>query len=413
MPTDSMTSVLKTTLKLSVFYCLLFFSCLGCEKEKPAPPPPPPPPSVVVSPAITKSFPIEGSYLGITEASMEVEVRARVNGFVEQQFFVEGSAVQKGDRLYKIDDQTYKARFKRLKAALSNQVSMLNKANRDIDRLKPLYEQDAVSQLDYDNALSAQEQAKASVAASRAELEEAQFDLDQTLILAPIDGMVGESSVDLGALVGSAGQSLLTTVRRLNPIFVKFNMSALDYLNAQRRLKTFLEKIKAEEAGQAIEGFIRITLPDDSEYEHLGDVSFTEPSVNPNTGTFAVRAVLSNPKKELLPGQHTRVRIRLDKLPDSVVVPEETIQIEQGGAYVMVVLPEDVVEQRFVITGPRIGGEVVINSGLSVGERVIVEGMHRVFHGQKANPLTSEEYEAKKAKQKEKELKEGIEGGAS
>ena len=123
-------------------------------------------------------------------------------------------------------------------------------------------------------------------------------------------------------------------------------MSALDYLNAQRRMTTWFEKLEAEEKGQALRGFIRINLPDDSEYRFVGDISFTAPSVNPKTGTFVVRAVLPNPDKELLPGQHTRVRIKLDEIPNSVVVPEETIQIEQGGAYVMVVMPNGTCKAR-------------------------------------------------------------------
>jgi membrane fusion protein (multidrug efflux system) len=275
--------------------------------------------------------------------------------------------------------------------------------------MEPLYKQDAASQLDYDNALSAKEQAKAAVAASQAELEESELELEYTEIRAPISGMAGESMVDIGTLVGSGGQSLLTSIKKIDPIFVKFNMSALDYLNARRRMTTFMEKLEAEEKGQTLKGFIRINLPDDSEYRHLGDVSFTAPAVNPKTGTFVVRAVLPNPERELLPGQHTRVRIKLDELPDAVTIPEETIQIEQGGAYVMVVLPNDIVEQRFVVTGSRVAGEVVIESGLSADERVIVEGMHRVRHGQKVAALSREEYEAQKARQKQEEL-EAAEG---
>jgi membrane fusion protein (multidrug efflux system) len=215
--------------------------------------------------------------------------------------------------------------------------------------------------------------------------------------------MVGESHVDIGTLVGSGGQSLLTTIKQIDPIFVTFNMSALDYLNAQRRA-TYFEKLEAEEKGQALQGFIRINLPDGTEYKRTGDVSFTSPAVNPKTGTFAVRAVLKNPERELLPGQYTPVRINLDRLSNVVAIPAETIQIEQGGAYVMVVLPENIVEQRFVVTGPRVGGEVVVESGLSADERIIVEGIHRVRHGQEVKTLSREEYEQQKARAKEAEL---------
>jgi len=385
---------------LLVYSVLLMTVFSGCREEIPEVVIP----EVVVSPAEKKDVPIYGRYVGVTRASLDVEVRARVNGFVEEQLFVEGSAVQEGDILYRIDNRPYQARVNRLKAKLASDKAALSKAERDVKRLKPLYEQDAASQLDYDNAISAKEQARAAVAASQAELDEAELELGYTEIQAPLSGMVGESRVDIGALVGSGGQSLLTSVKRVNPIYVTFNMSALDHLHAQRRMTTFMEKLEAEEKGKALEGFVRITLPDDSEYRYLGDVDFTAPHVSPETGTFAVRALLPNPDRELLPGQYTRVRIRLEELPNAVVISEQTIQIEQGGAYVMVVLADDTVEQRFIVTGPRVEGDVVINSGLSANERVIVEGMHRVRHGQKVIPLSREEYEKQKAQQEQNRL---------
>ena len=203
--------VLTVQVALSIGACLLF---AGCRKEQP---------SgaagirVVVVPATVKDVPIEGSYIGVTRASLDVEVRARVNGFVEEQFFTEGSAVHEGDLLYRIDDRPYQARVNRLKAKLASDEAVLAKAQRDIKRWTPLYEQDAVSQLDYDNALSAEEQALAAVAASQAELDEAELELGYTKVTAPINGMVGESRVDMGSLVGSGGQSLLTSIKANQP----------------------------------------------------------------------------------------------------------------------------------------------------------------------------------------------------
>jgi membrane fusion protein (multidrug efflux system) len=374
----------------------------GCEKEVPKEVSIP---TVVVERAMTRDVPIEGRYIGVTRASLDVEVRARVNGFLEKQCFVEGSGVKEGDILYSIDARPYQARVNRLEARLASDEAALAKAERDVNRMRPLFAQDAVSQLDYDNALSAEEQARAAVAASKAELEEATLELSYTEIRAPISGKAGESLADIGTLVGSGGQSLLTTVKQIDPIYVVFNMSALDYLNARRRA-TYFQKLEADAKGQALEGNVRINLPDDSEYRFEGDIKFTEPSVNPKTGTFAVRARLPNPDEELLPGQYTRVSIMLEELPNSVVIPEQTIQIEQGGAYVMVVLPNNKVEQRFVVTGPRVEGDVVVESGLDAGEQVIVEGMHRVRHGQNVSVLSRKEYEERKAREKEKELED-------
>ena len=212
--------------------------------------------------------------------------------------------------------------------------------------------------------------------------------------------MVGGSQADIGALVGSGGISLLTTVQQINPIYVNFNMSSLDYLNARRRMNTLIEKKTAEEQGKALEGFVRITLPDDSEYRYWGDVSFTDPKVNPKTGTFKVRAVLPNPDSELLPGQYTSARIRLNEFTDSVVIEEEAIRVEQGGIYVMVVMPDNTVEHRFVMVKHYGEQGLVIDSGLKEGERIIIEGQHRARHGQLVEPLTQAEYDAKEQAQK-------------
>ncbi|MFB2683639.1 efflux RND transporter periplasmic adaptor subunit [Shewanella mangrovisoli] len=353
------------------------------------------PKMVVVEKVTTATVPLYGNYIGVTQASLDVEVRARVDGFVEEKRFVEGSAVKAGELLYQIDNKPYVAVVNRLKAKLSSQQAILDKAERDVKRLKPLYEQDAASQLDYDNALSTLAQARSNLTASRAEVEEAELELSYTEIKAPIAGLVSRSEVDIGALVGSKGQSLLTRVKQVDPIYVSFNMSALDYLNAQRRLTSYSAKKEAEVEGKALAGFVRITLPDSSEYRYLGDVSFTDPQVNPNTGTFEVRAILPNPEKELLPGQYTNVRIKLSEIPNAIVIPQKATQVDQGGVYVMVVLPNNTVERRFIVIDHQGIEGVVVKSGLKAGEMVITEGMHRVRHGQIAEPLSAKEYAEK------------------
>ncbi|MCH2098251.1 MAG: efflux RND transporter periplasmic adaptor subunit, partial [Pseudomonadales bacterium] len=235
------------------------------------------------------------------------------------------------------------------------------------------------------------------VSAIQAELAEAKLDLEFTHVTAPISGLAGARGVDVGALVGTAGQSLLTTVKQVDPMYIEFRMTELDYLNAQRSRESFEERRQIDEEGKAVEGWVTITLPDDSVYRYQGDISFTEPEVNTETGTFAVRAVVPNPSRELLPGQFTRARLELDAVPGAVIVNEKSIRVEQGGSYVMVVLPDDTVEQRFLVLGPQNGGEIVASSGLAKGERVIVEGMHRVRHGQTVQPVTEAENEARKA----------------
>ncbi|WP_076537226.1 efflux RND transporter periplasmic adaptor subunit [Shewanella sp. UCD-KL21] len=392
----------NTAFKLAVLFSSVTIIC-GCEKE----PIKITPKLVVVEQVSTATVPLYGNYVGVTQASLDVEVRARVDGFVENKSFIEGSAVKEGAILYQIDNRPYVAVVNRLSANVASQQSALEKAQRDVERLKPLYEQDAASQLDFDNALSVQSQAKSSVAASKAELEEAKLELSYTEIKSPISGLVSRSEVDIGALVGSSGQSLLTRVKQVDPIYVTFNMSALDYLNARRRMTSYKEQQTAESEGKAVEGFVTITLPDNSKYGYLGDVGFTDPSVNPETGTFQVRAELPNPDKELLPGQYTNVRIKLSEANDAIVIPQKATQVDQGGVYVMVVLPDNKVERRFIVIKHQGEMGVVVQSGLKAGELVIVEGMHRVRHGQLAEPLTAEEYYKKEDdKEKEQALKQ-------
>lgn len=359
-----------------------------------------PPLEVVVAPARQDYFPIYGEYIATTHASLDVEVRARVDGFLQEHTFTEGGRIKEGDALYRIDNRPYVARVKRLKAQLESAQAALAKSKRDVIRLKPLYEQDAASQLDLDNAESARDQASASVSAAQAELTEAELELEYTEVRAPISGLAGESRVDIGALVGSGGESLLTTIKQTDPMFIEFHMSALDYLNARRSKDSWSARNKADESGKSVEGYVRITLPDDSEYRFWGDISFTDPQVNSQTGTFNVRAVVPNPDRELLPGQYTRATLELDAIANAVIIDEKTIQIEQGGSYVMVAMPDNTVERRFIVLGHRHNGEVTVSSGLEAGEQVIVEGMHKVQHGQAIAPLSVEEYQMRLEREK-------------
>lgn len=387
----------------SAHYILIFiavFLLSACQQEKIAPIPP----EVIVKEVNKDTVPIYGSYIGVTQASLDVEVRARITGYVEKVEFVEGSWVEAGQLLYLIDDKPYIAKRKQVLAQLEKDKAAYDKAKRDVTRLKPLYEQDAASQLDYDTALSTQEQARASVMSSQANLDEVDLELSYTKIKAPISGMIGGSQADIGALVGSGGISLLTTVQQIDPIYVTFNMSSLDYLNARRRMNTLIEKRKAEEQGKTLGGFVRITLPDDSEYKYRGDVSFTDPKVNPKTGTFKVRAVLPNPDSELLPGQYTSARIRLSEFNDAVVIDEEAVRVEQGGLYVLVVMPDNTVEYRFVMVKHYGEQGLVIDTGLNEGERIIIEGQHRARHGQLVKPLSEAEFKEMQVKQNAKNV---------
>ena len=358
---------------------------------------------VVVTPVLREDVTIYGSYVGQTQASKRVEVNPRVDGFLEETSFVEGSVVSSRDTLYRIDNAPYKAAVDRQQAIVSSRVAALAKARRDLARIKPLFEENAASQLDYDDAIAEVQQGEAALLQAEADLRNAQLDLDYTEIKAPISGLIGESRVDVGALIRAGNAIPLTTISQVDPIDVYFSMSALDYLNARRRVSTRWEAQKVEREGKALEGAVTLTLPDDSIYRYKGRVAFTDPQVDPNTGTFAVKAVVPNPNRELLPGQYTRVKWPLEERLGALLIPEESILIEQGGVYVYVVLPNNRVERRLIFVGPIVDGKMIVDKGLEAGEQIIIHGINKVLHGSLADPVDSKVYDeelaaAKKAK---------------
>ena len=374
---------------LVLFVLLGLLACLGACAEAP---PPEVAVKVVFTPVKQQAVTLYGEFVGRTRASKRVEVNARINGFLEDIAFTEGSVVEKAALLYRIDDRPYRAKVDRVEATLTSRRAVLEKARRDGARIKPLFEENAASQLDYDDAVSAVEQAQASVREVEADLENALLDLEYTELRATIGGLIGESRVDVGSLIQANDSTPLTTVSQIDPIHVYFSMSALDYLNARRRT-SLAGEARAEREGKALEGLVRITLPDGSQYGERGVVGFTDPQVNPQTGTFAIRAVVPNPRKELLPGQYTRVRLPLEYRSNVLLIPEQSIVIEQGGVYVYVVLSDDRVERRLIFLGPAVEGQLIVDKGLQVDERIIVEGVNKVYHGTLVAPVSEAEYQ--------------------
>lgn len=334
-------------------------------------------PTVSAVPVTTQDVEIYGEYVGRIRARQFVEVRARVEGYLEKMTFEEGTYVTKNQVLFVIDPRIYKAKADKAAAQLKKDEALALKAKRDLDRIRPLYEQNAASQLDLDNAIATYESATASVSMSEADLTQAQMELSYTTVRSPISGHVSQSNVDLGTLVGPGAQSLLATVVKSDTVRVDFSMTALDYLRSKERNVNIGHK----DSTRSWDPYITVTLADNSVYPERGLVDFAEPQVDPKTGTFSVRAELPNPDYVLLPGQFTRVRLLLDVRQNAITVPVKALVIEKGGAYVYVVRPSGKVEKRFIELGPEIGNYVVVERGLATGERVVVEGYHKLSPG--------------------------------
>ena len=336
-------------------------------------------PVVAVEPVTTEDVNIYGDYVGRIRAQQFVEIRARVEGYLEKMLFAEGTYIRKGQTLFVIDPRVYRARVDKAKAQLNKARAQALKAKRDLDRIRPLFEQSAASQLELDNATAAYESAVADVAVGEADLTQAQMTLGYTSVQSPISGYISERNADIGTLVGPSGKSLLATVVKSDTVRVDFSMTALDYLRSKARNVNLGHR----DSTRKWDPYITVTLADGSEYPYRGLVDFADPQVDPQTGTFSVRAEMANPDHILLPGQFTKVRLLLDVREDAVVVPSKAIEIEKGGAYIYVVRPDSIVEKRFVETG----NNIVVERGLVRGEDIVVEGYHKLQHGMKVEPV--------------------------
>lgn len=320
---------------------------------------------------------IYGEYVGRIRAQQFVEVHARVEGYLERMTFEEGTFVKKGQVLFVIDPRQYQAKADKAKAQLKKDQAQERKAKHDLERIRPLYEQNAASQLDLDNAVAAYESAQAAVGMSRADLDQALMELDYTVVRSPISGNISERLVDLGTLVGAGGKSKLATVVKSDTVLVDFSMTALDYLKSKERNVNLGQKVE----NRSWQPFITITLADGTEYPYQGLVDFAEPQVDPRTGTFSVRAEMPNPQHTLLPGQFTQVRLLLDVREQAVAVPMKAVVMEKGGAYIYVARRDSTAEKRFIELGPQQENTVVVERGLAAGERIVVEGQHKLTPG--------------------------------
>ena len=346
-------------------------------------------PVVEVEPVQTDDIELYGEYVGRIRAQQFVEIRARVEGFLEKMMFEEGTYVRKGQPLFIIDPKLYQARANKARAQLNKDKAMALKAERDLKRIRPLYEQNAASQLDLDNAIASYESATASVAMSEADLTQAETALSYTTVSSPLSGYISERSVDIGTLVGPNGKSLLATVVKSDTVRVDFSMTGLDYLKSKARNVNLGQR----DSSRKWDPYITITLADNTQYPLRGLVDFADPQVDPETGTFSVRAEMANPDRILLPGQITKVRLLLDVRENATVVPTKSIVIEKGGAYVFVIRPDSIAERRMIELGPEVNNRVIVERGVVPGEMIVVEGFHKLTHGDRVDPVPAPEKE--------------------
>ena len=358
--------------------CLALAATAACSKKEA---PPPPPPEVQVTTVVQRDVPIYIELVGATLGSEDVEIRARVEGYLAAVSFTEGSFVKRGQLLYKIDPQPFQAALSQAQANLETARTRLEKTNNDVARYKPLAEQKAVSQQELDNALSAQEAARFQVTAYDALVAKAKLDLAYTTITSPVDGLIGTTQKKVGSLVGRGENTLLNTISQVNPILFRCAIAEAEYLRLAR-VAAVKDKSLEKKFG------VELILADGTIFSHKGRLDAIERAVDPTTGTLTGQFSFPNPERILRPGQYGKARFVTDLKENALLVPQLAVQEIQGLYSVMVVKPDATVEQRMVKAGERVGNLWIIDSGLKPGEKVIVEGLQKVKPGVQVSAKT-------------------------
>lgn len=358
---------------------ILSIAGTSCRKSAPPPPPTPEVAFITVAPARVEE---DAVFTGQVQAFRTVQVRAQVSGVIVARPFTEGAEVHAGDVLYRIDAVTAEADVRSARARLADARARLDNATTHAGRLRPLLEGNAVAKQEVDNAESQVAQGRAGVEEAQGALDAAQKRLTETVVRAEISGRVGRAMLDLGARVAGLGD-VLTTIDVLDPIYVSFRPSAEQQLRWRRNPAAW--RALAPEGGARIE----ISLPDGSTLPQAGRIGFIDPVVDPATGTQEYRAQLPNPSRILVPGQFARVRIRGLTRDSAIVVPQRAVVQQMGRQVIYVVGAGDKVEAREVKTAEWSGAGWLVESGLSPGDKVVVDGVQKIGPGAvvRATPL--------------------------
>jgi membrane fusion protein (multidrug efflux system) len=320
---------------------------------------------------LTKELP------GRTSAFRVAEVRARVNGIVQRRLFAEGSDVREGQPLFAIDPAPYQAALEGAKAQLARAEANAASARMQAERYTELVAENAVSRQEYESAMAGLKATEADVAAGRAAVQAAQINLGYTRVTSPVSGRIGRSAVTEGAYVQQAQATLLATVQQLDPMYVDLTQSSADASKLRRALAD--GKLQSAGRGQAK---VRLVLEDGREYALPGTLQFADVTVDPSTGSIALRALFPNPRGELLPGTFVRARLDEGVNPEALLVPQQGVTRDQKGLPIaLVVNAEGKVERRQLATERAVGDAWLVTGGLKTGDRVIVEGLQKVQPG--------------------------------
>ena len=353
----------------------------GCGKPEP---PAMPPMEVAVVEVQPRDIPIYLDMIGQTLGSVDIPIRARVDGVLEEIHFLEGRDVMKGQLLYVIDPTPFEARVVEARGRLAEAQTRLAKAASDLERIRPLAEMDAVSKQDLDAAVAQFEAAEGSLQAAKAQVDQAEIQLGYTRITAPVDGLIGITQAKVGEYVGrSPNPVVLNVVSQTDPIRVRFSINEREYLRFRRE---FAGNLRAPEKEGAEKKNLQLILSDSSIHDHPGHIVSFDAAIDSTTGTLTLEADFPNPDRIVLPGQFARVRGVLEEREGALAVPQRAVMETQGIFQLAVVGDDGTVDLRQVQMGPRVDDRWIVESGLQPGERVALEGLQRMSPGIKVVP---------------------------
>ncbi len=366
-----------------LFPLVLGATLLAACSEAPGTAPAQPVPQVAVVTLTSEPVTLRRELPGRTTPYLVAEVRPQVSGLIEERLFTEGGRVEAGAALYQLDDASYRAAANSARASLERARASLESARLTKERADRLKQTGAISQQDHDELTATYLEAKASVAVAQATLEGAQVTLDDARITAPISGRIGKSSVTRGALVTANQASPLATIQQLDPMYVDLTRSATEWLSLRQQLAS-------GELTAADDVPVTLLLEDGSEYSYQGTLAFADVTVNPTTGSFALRAEVPNPDDLLLPGMYVRAVISLGERTDGVLVPQRGVMRDPTGqTYVMVVNRDNVIEQKSIRVSQTIGDDWLVESGIGAGDRVVIEGLQKIRPGAQVTVVAS------------------------
>jgi len=355
-----------------IFICLLLVIVEGCSASKAAPDPPPN--IVEVATVVQQDTPIYSEWVATLDGYVNAQIQPRVAGYIIKQNYKEGNVVRKGDVLFEIDPRPFKAALDQAKAQLAQAEAQLGKANLDVERDTPLAKARAIAQSQLDTEIQAKLGAQALVLAAKANVEQAELNVEFTKVTSLVSGIAGIAQVQIGNLVGST--SVLTSVSQVDPIKAYFTVSEQEFMDFHRRFPT---EQSVEQQRRHIP--LELLLADGRVYERTGSIYFADRQVNPATGAIRIAGVFANPNNLLRPGSYGRIRASVRTQNGALLVPQRAVIELQGSYQVAVVGGDNKVSIRPVTVGERVGKMWIVSEGLKPGERVVVEGLMKVRDG--------------------------------